>query len=236
MNKKNVWQAVDGHPDILYGHYIVPNFMSNSIAVRVKQDEWLLISPGEPMLKDWQERFAKPETKISIIFPNHYHHLGVNAWLEQYPDAALYASQRAVDALIGKGFTHVTDLEHEQPALPEGYSVLIPPGHRGGDTWLVKQSIGQGAVWITCDSFMNYARLSNQPVARLMQRAMKTAPGLKISHFVKYLLIDDKREFKRWALNQIEQDQPTTMIPSHGVMEQDKALPQRLRALLEGRM
>lgn len=236
MNKKNVWQAVDGHPEIFFGHYIVPNFMSNSIAVRVQDNEWILISPGEPLLKDWYTRFAQPDTKISIIFPNHYHHLGVNAWLEHYPDAALYASQRAVDALIGKGFAHVTDLEHEQPALPEGYSVLIPPGHRGGDVWLTKQGAEEGAVWVTCDSFMNYNRLSNQPVARTMQKLMKTAPGLKISHFVKYLLITDKREFKRWALKQLEHDQPMTMIPSHGVLEQDKALPQRLKALLEERM
>jgi flavorubredoxin len=236
VNVKNTWHPVDGHPEIFYGHYIVPNFMSNSIAVQVAEHEWLLISPGEPMLKDWQERFAKPDTKISIIFPNHYHHLGVNAWLEHYPDAALYASQRAVDALIGKGFAHVTDLEYEQPALPAGYSVLIPPGHRGGDVWLAKQDAAHGSVWITCDSFMNYARLSNQPVARMMQRAMKTAPGLKISHFVKYLLIDNKRDFKQWALIQLEQDQPTTLIPSHGVVEQGEDLPKRLQALLEERM
>lgn len=235
MQVKNTWHPVEGHPEIFYGHYIVPNFMSNSIAIQVQAGEWVLVSPGEPMLQDWQERLAKPGDKISIIFPNHYHHLGVNAWLEQYPDAALYASQQAVDALIGKGFPHVTDLEHEQPRLPEGYSVLIPPGHRGGDVWLAKQGAEQGAVWVTCDSFMNYARLSNQPVARAMQKLMKTAPGLKVSHFVKYLLITDKSAFKHWALKQVAHDQPMTMIPSHGVVEQDVALPQRLKALLEER-
>lgn len=236
MNKKNIWLAVEGHPEIVYGHYIVPNFMSNSIAVQVKDNEWILLSPGEPMLKDWQQRFAKPSTKISIIYPNHYHHLGVKAWLAAYPDAALYASQRAVDALIAKGFPHVTDLEHQQPRLPEGYSVLIPPGHRGGDVWLSKQDAEQGAVWLTCDSFMNYSRLSNQPIARTLQKLMKTAPGLKISQVVKYLLITDKRAFKRWALQQLEQDQPQTMIPSHGVVEQSRDLTQRLKSLLQERM
>ena len=114
--------------------------------------------------------------------------------------------------------------------------MLIPPGHRGGDVWLSKQDAEQGAVWLTCDSFMNYSRLSNQPIARTLQKLMKTAPGLKISQVVKYLLITDKRAFKRWALQQLEQDQPQTMIPSHGVVEQSRDLTQRLKSLLQERM
>lgn len=236
MNQKNVWHPVDKHPEIYYGHYIVPNFMSNAIAINTSIKEWVLVSPGEPLLEDWLKHFGAEGMKINIIFPNHYHYLGVARWLEQYPDACLYASKKAIVALQEKGFTNITAIEDEQPTLPSGYSILIPPGHRGGDVWLSKQNKASGSVWITCDSFQNYSRLSNQPIARILQRVLGTAPGLKLSQFVKWLLLDNRRAFKRWALNQLDVDQPTTLIPSHGVVEQDDNLSKRLKRLLDIRI
>jgi len=234
--KKHTWFQLKEHPEVYYGQYVVPNFISNSVAIRVSGDHWVLISPGEKMLNDLPDDFNKKNTKLSIIFPNSFHYMGVNAWLERFPYAKLYASKKAKKRLEGKGFKQILTLENDQPELPKGYEVLIPPGHRGGDVWLSKQGDDDNNLWITCDSFLNYERVSKQPIARTLQSLLGAAPGLKISQVIKWLLLDRKSKFKTWVLNQLEQDKPTILIPSHGEVENDPELAKRLRILIETRL
>jgi len=230
--KKHTWFQLEEHSEVFFGQYIVPNFISNSIAIRASENHWVLISPGEKMLSEWSEKWKRKETKVSIIFPNAFHYMGVSAWLNAFPDAILYASKKAKKRLIKKGFNDILSLEKNRPDLPAGYKVLIPPGHRGGDIWLSKQGNDNNNLWITCDSFLNYERVSNQPIARTLQAVLGAAPGLKISQVIKWLLLDGKAKFKPWVLSQLEKDRPSILIPSHGEVEHDEMLTEKLRALI----
>lgn len=232
--KRNHWLDVAGCGELLVGQYVVPNFVSNSIALDVGEGCWVLYSPGESLLKSWNERFGDAVSEISIIIPNHYHYLGVDAWLQAYPSAKVYASDKAIPRLIEKGIPSVLSLESSPPVLPLGYQVQIPEGHRGGDVWLCKT--GERNVWITCDSFLNYERLSNQLVARAMQRLLGAAPGLKMSDVVKWLILDDRPGFKRWALKQLAVCSPEILIPSHGEVLHAAQLRDQIEALLEARL
>jgi len=234
--KKNIWYPLDNMTGVYVGQYVVPSFISNSIALKVAEREWVLISPGASMLHAWPDICPHADSRLSIVMPNSFHYMGVEAWLARYPDAKLYASKKAIKRLSKKGFTDITPLELEVPNLPDSFEVLVPPGHRGGDVWLSRRDARQGALWITCDSFQNYERYSNQPIARTLQKILDTAPGLKMSQFVKWLLLDDKRDFKRWVLARLQQDKPTTLIPSHGEVEQDGELPQRIAQLIDRRL
>lgn len=234
--KKNQWHGVDKHPELHIGQYIVPNFVSNSVAIQVSAHEYVLISPGEPLLAPFQSQFSS-DVKLHIVFPNAYHHMGVTSWQQAYPDAKLYASRMAIQQLIKKGFDEksINPLELTAPPLPEGYDVLFPPGHRAGDIWIRKQH-GKNTSWITCDSFLNYKRMSNQPVARFMQKQLGAAPGLKISQVVKWFILNDRQAFKAWALAQLEHDQPSTLIPSHGEIQQDETLATKIKQLIQARL
>lgn len=234
--KKHTWFQLEAHPEVYYGQYLVPNFMSNSVAIKASDTHWVLISPGAKMLDNLPAELNKVDIKLSIIFPNAFHYMGVNAWLEQFPEAKLYASKKAKKRLKGKGFKNILALENEQPNLPLGYEVLIPPGHRGGDVWLSKQGSEDNTLWITCDSFLNYDRVSKQPIARVMQSLLGAAPGLKISQVIKWLLLDRKTKFKTWALKQLQKDKPTILIPSHGELDNAPELTERLRLLIETRL
>ncbi|WP_250655209.1 hypothetical protein [Alkalimarinus coralli] len=230
--KKHTWFQLDEHPEVYFGQYIVPNFISNSVAIQTSEKHWVFISPGEKLLNAWLEKWGDQEITISIIFPNSFHYMGVNAWLEKFPDAKLYASEKASRRLKKKGFQNILPLENNRPELPAGYQVLIPPGHRGGDVWLSKRDDAQNNLWITCDSFLNYERVSNQPVARALQKVLDAAPGLKISQVIKWLLLDRRSAFKPWVLHQLQQDKPRILIPSHGEVERDSKLTERLEALI----
>ncbi len=117
-----------------------------------------------------------------------------------------------------------------------GYDILIPPGHRGGDVWVSKRNEDGNSLWITCDSFLNYDRVSRKPIARILQKILGAAPGLKISQFIKWLLLDEKTSFKHWVLKQLDKDRPTILIPSHGEVEVDSLLTTRLKKLIEKRL
>jgi hypothetical protein len=233
--KKHTWFQLEAHPEVFYGQYLVPNFISNSVAIRVDKNHWVLISPGEKMLNDLPDEFNSDDIKLSIIFPNAFHYMGVNAWLEKFTNAKLYASKKAKKRLERKGFKCIKVLENEQPPLPKGYEILFPPGHRGGDVWLAKHGNNKN-LWITCDSFLNYERVSKQPIARSLQFILGAAPGLKISEVIKWLLLDRKAVFKPWVLNQLKMDKPAILIPSHGEVEADQALSKRLQDLIETRL
>ncbi len=238
--KKNIWHTLDTHPEIRFGQYIVPNFVSNSVAIQVSDSEFVLVSPGEPLLERWPDAWRSEDIKLHIVMPNSFHYMGVAAWQKAFPNHSLYASKHAIPRLVEKGVANseseINALETLTPSLPEGYSFLFPPGHRAGDVWLKKQIGGASSTWITCDSFLNYERMSNQPMAKAMQHLLGAAPGLKISQVVKWVILNDKKAFKRWSLEQLDADNPETLIPSHGEIAQGPNLKNELRTLITQRL
>ena len=101
--KKGKWQTLPGYPELKLGQYIVPNFVSNSIALDGGSGHWVVLSPGEPLLEDWRQNDGADMTQLSLVLPNHYHYMGANAWVDAYPDARLYASRQAIPRLRKQG-------------------------------------------------------------------------------------------------------------------------------------
>ncbi len=232
--QRNLWHPLPQHPELSIGQYVVPNFASNCIALR-RDEHTTVVSPGAPLLAPWLALHPDTTAPLDLLMPNAYHYLGVATWQAAFTQVRLFASAKAIPRLTGKGLHGIRPVETALPALPEGYDLLIPPGHRGGDVWLRKRFEG-GCLWITCDSFQAYERYSNQPIARALQKLLGTAPGLKMSQVVKWLLLDDRPAFKRWLLERAREDRPTLLIPSHGEILQDAALAEQLIELVERRL
>mgnify|MGYP000158870257 CR=1 FL=1 len=234
--KKRIWHDVPNHPELKVGQYVVPNFVSNSVMIHVDDQNTVVVSPGKALLENCPIKEQADDIVLHIIMPNGYHFMGVEEWQKVFPNHKLYASRDAIQMLSDKmpseTVNSIHTLEETSPPLPNQYSVLIPPGHRGGDAWLVKQS-EQGDTWITCDSFLNYDRMSNQPIARFLQKLLSAAPGLKISKVIKYFILKDRRTFKQWVLDQLNSSNLTTLIPSHGEVNQSPSLASELRSLVE---
>lgn len=233
--KKNIWHTVPNHEELKVGQYIVPNFVSNSILIDVDDKNAVIISPGKSLLESCSLKNKAHDMHLHIVMPNGYHFMGVIDWQTAFPNHTLYASHQAITMLSDKMESSIVDsikpLENHIPPLPNEYSIKIPPGHRGGDAWVVKQT-QDGDTWITCDSFLNYERLSNQPVARFLQKLLNAAPGLKISKVIKFFILKNRKEFKDWVLNELNDRQVTTLIPSHGEFEQSHDLTNRLISLI----
>jgi hypothetical protein len=234
--QKRIWHNVEKHPELKVGQYVVPNFISNSVLLEVDDKNIVVVSPGKSLLENCSYLAQAEDIHLHIYMPNGYHFLGVDPWKNAFPKHSLYASKQAIAMLENKlpkdVVGSINELESNPPPLPENYEVVIPPRHRGGDAWLVKTCNGE-TTWITCDSFLNYDRLSNQPIARFLQRLLNAAPGLKISKVIKYLILSNRRAFKHWALDRLQCDNLTTLIPSHGEVNQSAGLKDDLQKLIQ---
>lgn len=237
--QRNIWHPLSDYPEILVGQYVVPNFVSNSVSIRLSDDEYILYSPGESLLKTWS-LVNSSDMKLHILIPNAYHYLGVKAWQKRFPNIKLYASDQALKQLLKKKVYSQKDKIHSvaelKQILPNDLELTEPLGHRAGDVWLIKHNENKTSLWITCDSFLNYDRVSNQPLARFMQKLLGAAPGLKMSQVVKWFILDDRKEFKKWLIKRIAIDNPVALIPSHGEVLLSDDLPIRLSGLLNKRL
>jgi len=237
--KRYVWHNVNGYPDITVGQYVVPNFVSNSVAIRLSEYEYILYSPGESLLESWPLANAS-DLNLHILIPNAYHHFGVKAWQMKFPNAKLYTSDRSLKQLIKKQVfsnkDNIYPIASLSAILPEDMEIYEPPGHRAGDVWLIKRNENKSSLWITCDSFLNYDRVSNQPLARFMQKLLGAAPGLKMSQVVKWFILKDRKQFKAWLLDRIALDNPVALIPSHGEVLLSDDLPTHISDLLNKRL
>jgi len=250
--KSDIWRGVEGFDGVVFARYVVPNFASNCVVVEA-QARVTVISPGKSLLDSFiarhPELLESEGAALDIVMPNGYHYMGVESWMQVFPNARLFASKQAIKRLSTKGLTNVLAMEPNTKFMGHSASSgsqiqgkwVIPPGHRGGDVWLVLDGrkgleARDGWLWITCDSFLNYPRVSNQPIARFMQRALGAAPGLKLSQVIKYLLLTDKKSFRAWCIDFIAQCPPRTLLPSHGDPRSSESLSLEIEQLVRKRL
>lgn len=154
---------------------------------------------------------------------------------KKYPHLILTASPEIHPRLTKKGISSLESLELLRQALPENMTLLKPEGLRAGEVWIRVQQ-KTGVVWIVGDAFLNYARYSNRPIARFLQKMLHAAPHLKISTVIKYLLIKDRKRYKNWLLNQLKEDRPTTLIPLHGEVLKSEQVPLEIETIVQKRL
>ncbi len=238
--KKECWAPIDACKAVWESQYFVPNFISRSVALRVEDDHWLIYSPGVSNLETFAQVVGgAPQVKISLLLPNHYHHMGTTAWLKQYPHAKVYCSSQALRRLKKRGYPVLSiedSVEDNKMTLPPGFSCLIPEGQRWGEVWLSGTLDRGDRIWVTCDTFFNYSKYSSHLVARTLQKLFSSAPGLRISALVKWALISDRRTFGHWVQQKLRQDQPSIIAPSHGEVYRAPNLTDQLTALVSERL
>jgi hypothetical protein len=117
-------------------------------------------------------------------------------------------------------------------ALPANLSLLVPPATRAGELWLSFDSPA-GRAWTVGDAFFNIARTPRTPIGFLLW-LLGISPGLRVGASFRWL-VRDRGAYRRWLLDTIAAQRPTTLIPCHGDILTDPQLPDRLQRLVERR-
>lgn len=168
-----------------------------------------------------------------LLAPNAFHTLGLPEHAAGFADAKVVASKRASGRIHKKTGLVVHDLNALRERLPAHVALLELPPLRNGEVWLSVRSAGHCA-WIVCDGFLNLQRMPSGAFGALL-KMLRMGPGLSISATFKWML-KDRAAYREWLLAQIERDQPTILIPSHGQNINDPDLPVRLKELVRERL
>lgn len=158
--------------------------------------------------------------KIShIVSPNHYHNKRLAEFHKSYAKAVVCASTKAKPRLAEITGLKIGALTTLKKQLPTGMEILEPAGLKTGEIWL-RFSYGKKCGWIVGDAFCG---------SKTSIKETKT-PQL-LGPFPSYG-VEDKEKYKSWVLKRIEADKPTLIIPCHGGVIRDTALPKKIDALL----
>lgn len=175
-----------------------------------------LPNPTEALLGEIREIGA-----ISILLaPNHYHHRGLAAHADAFPDARILCSAGAAARLKTQTGLAFDGLDFLQARLRVDTQVLIPQGLKTGEIWL-KARFGTETVWIVCDGF----------TAPALPDGFADAPSI-LSTFPKYG-IKDSGSYADWLGAQLDRNPPTILVPCHGSPVRNRDLGRSLRRLME---
>lgn len=160
-----------------------------------------------------------------LVAPNHFHHLALPRYRALYPDVTIVASDVARKRLAAKGHNDVRPLSDAR--LPLSVRLLPAEGCRTGETWMMV-----GDTLVVCDAFMNVGEACTG-FEGFMLRRLRVVPNLQISRTFTFLAIGDKKTYRRWALDTLEREKPTTMMFAHGAPLRHDQLWQQCAELVE---
>jgi hypothetical protein len=223
------WQPVAGFATIWQATRFRSGVPLRSLAVALGDGRLAIFSPLRGLGDEAHADLAAMGRPAFLIAPNHYHNLGLAEHVARYPDITVVAAATAIPRLARLCKLRVTD----ETALPPTLSVLVPPATRNGELWLQLQTPADRA-WIVGDGFFNLRRVPRSPMGLLL-RALGVAPGLRIGSSFRWL-IRDRPRYRRWLLEALASHLPTVLVPCHGEIVRDQALPARLQRLAETRL
>lgn len=205
-----------------------------ALALRLEGGELALVSPVRGTLARSESSLAALGRPAFALAPNHFHFMGIAEARARDATIACVASSAARPRLEAKCGHAFAQLDALRERLPPEVTILEPPGTKSGEVWLRLQT-ARGVAWAVCDAFFNV----REPVSGAMGLALRatgTAPGLRIGSTFRWLALRDRRAYRGWLEERIRGDSPRVLIPSHGEVIVDDALPERLAELVRRRL
>ena len=177
------------------------------VAIRLQSGGWCLFSPVAGL-----EQEAQALGQITyILAPNQYHNKGIAGHHALLPQAALIAPQACRDRLARITGARFTALEEATLDLPDGVRILAPEGLKTGEVWIVA---GDGLIVV--DAFAGEAKESDTP------QLLKTFPRYGVA---------DQPIYAAWVAKVMAAERPTILVPCHGGIVRNAALPELLVGL-----
>ena len=190
-------------------------------AVKLKGGGLMLFSPVQGLTASVQEQLAALGSVRFLLAPNHYHNKALLEYSKAFPDAAVVAPLDAQPRLARVTGLAFDDLSALTSVLPPSVKLLFPPGLKTGECWL-RIKAKDTMAWVVVDAFCTRTAPAGASKA--------SAPEL-LGTFPK-MGVADKSVYGEWVQKQVAKDQPTIILPCHGLEIRAVSLPKKLNALI----
>ena len=226
---KKTWTPLDAGAGVLWGSYKFSGGLATTFVFRGKGDALVVMSPGCGLDASTLDALKSHGRVAALVAINGFHHLGLPAWRQQFPDAKCYAPASAIERLSKKvPGVSFEPLDALAPLLGESARIVEPDGLPGNAFAIVRTSTG--TYWYACDLLANIPELPKNFVFKALMSMTDSAPGYRLFRPAVWLQVKDKKALTGWFNTRLSDQPPTTIVPAHGSPVQQPDLLAATRA------
>ncbi|MCK6546660.1 hypothetical protein L6R52_12490 [Myxococcota bacterium] len=206
---------------------------ANCFIARMADGKLLVVSPAVRMTDATFTSVAELGEVGAVVAPNGFHHLGVAEWRAKFPRARFYAAPESVKRIRSKNASagEFEPLSQLTPIVGPDIGLGEVPNTKCGETWVwVKTSTGH--VWFVSDMLANIPSLPSNPIAALIFKLTKSAPGYRVFSLALTFMVKDKKATLRAVADEMRRHPPSTVVPAHGAPLSDPDIAARTQSLL----
>lgn len=214
MTGLHAWQPLVSDGSIRWLKYSFGAATANTLAARLDDGTWLVVSPATGAPAEALEALAKDGDVSALIAPNGFHHLGQAQWRARFTKAKSYAPADSLARLTKKS-PGIDYLPLGELALPARMGLLYPDGMKAPDVML-NVSSGGDRVWFSGDILSNTIDSDVKPIPRFIFSLLGGGPGYRFNKAPALFYLRDRMAWKRSVLSAFEAAPPTVVLPAHG--------------------
>jgi hypothetical protein len=225
------WRVFEADTPVLTYEYSFGPGEANALAVGGK-DGLIVISPPCRAPREAFEDLARYGEVRALVAPNAFHHLGLPEWKAQCPAARIFAPAQGV-ARVAKHskLPGVQPISEAAALLGRCLAIVDMPHYKTGEL-LVRVASARGLVWYVTDVIMNMPVPPHNPIAGLVFRLSRSAPGLRFNNIAPLFMMKDKSALRRWIAEEFRKAPPDWLLAAHGDPVDFRANPEAARSLL----
>jgi len=212
------WDVLDGDSGLLFREYeFAKNAVATTLVFRGAGDKLVVMSPHNRPSAAQLDALSDHGVLSAIIAPNGYHHLGIAAWRERFPDATVFAGQAALARIAKKcpAAGDVRPIEEASALVGDKVRAAVPDGDRGGNVMLTIET-PRGSAFYTSDYMANLPQLPPALPLRMLFKLTDSGPGFKLFRLAVMLFGKDKAKLRSWMEAEIERAPLLCVVPAHG--------------------
>jgi glyoxylase-like metal-dependent hydrolase (beta-lactamase superfamily II) len=211
-----MWRPLTPNGDVRWLKYSWGPATANSLAVRLRDRGWLVVSAPVGVAPDAADELASDGGVIALLAPNAYHYLGQREWRRRFPSATSWAPRSAQPRLRSKcsdiSFRAAEELSAE---LPLDLHLVIPDGQKTTDL-LMRIETASDVVWWLGDLFSNTSSADAIWPLRLLSRLVGSGPGYRRNTKPGLVYVRDSAAWLSSVRHALTAHPPTRVVPAHG--------------------
>lgn len=215
------FEPLDGIDNV----YVAQKGTLRCTAIVLRDSGVCLFSPVQGLGKAALESLSAIGRVTYLLAPNHYHNKGLAEYAKAFPDAVLCAPAAAAPRLHEVTGLDPHGLDGLNKQLRRNMTLIETDGLKTGEVWL-SLSGGGRTVWFVVDAFSG-PKAGKSGGAADSPEMLKTFPNFGVA---------DRTAYAAWVTARIDQDEPETLVPCHGAIVRAPDLPDKLAALVSGKL
>jgi glyoxylase-like metal-dependent hydrolase (beta-lactamase superfamily II) len=212
----HVWQPLTQDGSVRYLKYRFGPGTANTLAVRLEDGTWLVISPATGVSPAVLDDLAKDGAVSALVAPNAFHHLGQAPWRRRFPSALSYAADEAFPRLARKSpdvsYRSTSELKER---VRSRVDVFMPLGLKAPDL-MFRISVPGATVWWMGDLFSNNTAADQVWWLRLVAPLAGSGLGYRRNAKPGLIYVRDRAAWLRSMADEVGNHPPTIVIPAHG--------------------